>query len=283
MTNATFKQGDTVYLTDGREAEYVMENNGIHLVHVMRHVEASYDEPDYSYPDEKITTAQRVFASAPVDVVDAEFSKREAELLSLRGDLAALRSEIAEAGRAKAEIERAAAKYPSIQQALDFIEGRITHVVSISYFDVSILTIKDALEDCDLWHGRARFDGMKLLCLFGTDTEGKTRWQVNQYRDGSGSGWTTILPAKSEEEAREIVRQLLDEAATAWRDGQKLHHPGIDTIIKGKDWLEAPADWIAHLEQVESDRRAQKIEELRSEIAKLEVGLPAASTEEDIL
>lgn len=271
----TFSPDQTVYLPDGREAVYVMQNGEQHLVRVIKHADGDYEEPPYEYPDEKITAAIKVYASAPVDVWDKQvFAKRE-QVSDLDRELGKKRAEIRLAENNKIAMEKAAAKYPCIQQALDFIEGRITHVVKWgSYGAATIHTMPEAFESVDTWGGRKRHEGMKLLSLFGTDERGKSvGWGLNQYRDGSGSPTMQIWPFKSEDEARAKIEELLSEAFTAWRSGDEKWRSnviGVNETIKANSWFIAPDDWLKHQKQLEADVRAAKIEKLREEIRNLE-------------
>jgi hypothetical protein len=269
-----FTPDQTVYLPDGREAIYVMRNGDQHLVRIVREVEGIYDEPSYSYPDDKITPARVVYPVAPVDVWDKQVLAKRQQVSDLDRELTAKRVEIAQIDRNKAVMEKAAAKYPDISDALDFIEGRITHVVQWSgYGGVQVLSVKDALEDRGTEYGRVRVNGMKLLCLFGADAAGKRAWMVNHYRDGSASGWTTIWPARSEGEARNKVRAMVDEVLTAWRSGDEKWWQGrigLADTLKLNPWLEVPEDWRAHLDEKAQAARQEKIAKLREELAKLE-------------
>lgn len=270
----TFEPGQTVYLPDGREAEYVLANGQDHLVRIIYEVEGSYDEPPYSYPSDKITTTREVYASAPVEVWDKQVLAKREQVRELDRQLTAKQSEIRDAERSKIEMEKAAAKYPCIQQALDFIEGRITHVVKwTGYSAPTIHTLPEAFEDVDTWGGHRKVDGMKLLCLFGTDTRGQTKWGLNQYRDGSGGSWTQIWPAQSEAEARARVQEMVDAALAAWRSGEDPHRAGCIGLVetyKTHDWLTPPDDWLARSAAQEEKVRQQKIDKLREELAKLE-------------
>lgn len=271
-----FTPDQTVYLPDGREAVYVLKNGQEHLVRVIYEVPDSHDEPGYSYPSANITVARQVYAAPPEDVWDKQVLAKRQQVSALDRELSIKRQEIAQIDRNKAVLEKAAAKYPDLSDALDFIEGRITHVVQWSgYGGAVILPVKDALEDRETDYGRARVNGIKLLCLFGTDNSGKRLWKVNSYRDGSGSSWATIWPARSEEEARAKVRSMVDEALTAWRSGDEKWwhgHIGVGDTFKINPWLDAPADWAAHIEAQKAARRQQQIDKLREELAKLENG-----------
>lgn len=271
----TFEPGQTVYLPDGRQAEYVTSAAGEHLVRVILEVEDAYDEPDYTYPDDKITAAQTVYASAPVEVWDKQVLAKREQVRELDRELGNKRAEIRLAERNKAEMEKAAAKYPCIQQALDFIEGRITHVVKHGYDGATIHKMPEAFEQIDTWHGRRKHEGMKLLNLFGTDEHGRgCAWGLNTYRDGSGSGSTTaIWPARSEAEARAKVEELVDAALEAWRSGDEkwwVGHVGVKETFNKNPWLEEPNDWAAHVKTKQAEAKAQKIAKLKEEIAKLE-------------
>jgi hypothetical protein len=271
-----FTPDQTVYLTDGREAVYVLKNGDQHLVRVMLEVEGSYDEPSYTYPSDKITPVQKVYAAPPVEVWDKQVLAKREQISELDRELGAKRAEIRLAESKKTEMEKAAVKYPCIQQALDFIEGRITHVVQwTGYGAPTIHTLPEAFEDVDTWGGRRQVDGMKLLCLFGTDTRGQTKWGLNQYRDGSGGSWTHIWPAQSEAEARSRVQEMVDAALAAWRSGEDSHRAGCIGLVetyKTHDWLTPPDDWLSHRAAQEDKHRQQKIDKLREELAKLENG-----------
>lgn len=265
-----FTAGQTVYLTDGRETVYVLKNGDQHLVRVMLEVEGSYDEPPCSYPSDNITSVQKVYAVPPVEVWDKQVLAKREQISELDRELTAKRQELWDAERNKTAMEKAAAKYPCIQQALDFIEGRITHVVVHSYRGAEIKTLQEAFEEVDLWGGRRKVDGMKLLNLFGTDEKGRSvAWGLNQYRDGSGALKCQIDPAHSEVHAKQIVTKLLDEAVETWREGGRpdLH---ISGTLDKNPWLTAPDDWTAHVESKKAEQRAARIEKLRVELAELE-------------
>lgn len=271
----TFEPGQIVYLPDGREAEYVLANGYDHLVRIIHEVEGSYDEPPHFYPSDKITAAREVYATAPVEVWDKQVLARRAQVQELDRELTTKRAEIRMAESSKTAMEEAAGKYPCIQQALDFIEGRITRVVTWDgYGGARIETLKDAFESVDTYGGRRKFEGMKLLNLFGTAENGRNvAWGLNQYRDGSGSSNRQIWPAHSENHAKQIVGDLLHTSLEAWRAGDdkwRRGRVGVDETLKLNPWLTVPDDWREHREAQEASKRAARIEKLRAELAALE-------------
>jgi hypothetical protein len=269
-----FEPNQTVYLPDGREAIYVMQNGDQHFVRIIWELE-DRDYGPYSEPEDKITAAAKVYATAPVEVWDAQVLAKREQVRELDRELTAKRQEIADAARRKTDMEKPAVKYPCIQQALDFIEGRITHVVVWSgYGGAQIQTLQEAFEDVDTWGGRRKFEGMKLLNLFGTDDRGRpVAWGLNTYRDGSGGTQKHIWPAHNEGHAMQILGGLFHDAVAAWRSGEKnwhVGHIGITETLKLNSWLTAPEDWIAYRAEQIAKNRADQIANLREQIAKLE-------------
>jgi hypothetical protein len=273
-----FTPDQTVYLPDGREAVYVTKNGQDHLVRVVHEVPDSHDEPGYSYPSDKITVARTVYAAPPVDVWDKQVLAKRQQVSELDLELNAKRAELVGAERNKTQMEKAAAKYPCIQDALDFIEGRITHVVKWSgYGAATVHAMPEAFQQIDTWGGRKTHEGMRLLSLFGTDERGRSvGWGLHTYRDGSGGSTTQIWPARSEAEARAKVQELMDAAIAAFRSGDEkwyLGHISIDATLEANPWMDTPEDWAAHIAEAETKARQQKIDKLRAELTALEAGV----------
>lgn len=269
-----FNVNQTVYLPDGREAVYVTKSGEDHLVRVVYEVDEGYDEPPYSYPSDNIIAARKVYVAPPVDVWDKQVLAKREQVRELDRELTAKRAELADAERNKTAMQKAAAKYPCIRDALDFIEGRITHVVKWSgYGAATIHAMPEAFEQSDTFYGKKKREGMKLLNLFGIDEHGRsTAWGLNTYRDGSGST-VQIWPARSEEEARAKVQEMVDAAMASFRSGGEKWwhgHIGLDDTLKANPWMEVPKDWAAHMAAQKEKQRQAKIEKLRAELEALE-------------
>ena len=91
-----FTPNQTVYLTDGREAVYVLKNGDQHLVRVMLEVEDSYGEPAYSYPSDKITSVRKVYAAPPVEVWGKQVLAKREQVRELDRELTVKRQELRE-------------------------------------------------------------------------------------------------------------------------------------------------------------------------------------------
>lgn len=266
-----FMPEQTVYLRDGREAVYVMQNGEQHLVRVLMKFEGGYDDPPYSIPDDKITAVAGVYSTPPVAVVSAEVLAEQERLAKVRKQVGEAKAELREMERGRREMEAAAKKYPSIQQALDFIEGRITHVVILEGYGVA--QIKALPEALEMWPHSSRRGCMKLLCLFGTDEYGNQEWSLNQYRDGSGGSWTQILPCKSEAEARKLLQSLVNDAVAAWQlDPKSRPDFDIGSTLKAQPWLTVSPAWTDHQDKLHQERLDARITKLREELATLEGG-----------
>lgn len=257
------KTGDVCWLEDGSKAEYVGEFEGRPVVRIFFECgdqETGWDEA----PSHNMTVVDRVFHSEPNFVQGPQGKALEAQLAQMREEKAAISQEITALKRERKAAVEAAAKYPQFATALNFLEGRISHVVVHFYGTWLIKTLGDALEYKEDY-GKAA--GMKLLCLFGVGRDKKCHWSLNNYPDGSGS-WTIITPFASLSDAEQFVNVKFNEALEAWRRGEKNH--GVGVFKKNCDFLVWPDDWLKHeAEQIET-QRAAKVEKLRAELAELE-------------
>jgi hypothetical protein len=94
-------------------------------------------------------------------------------------------------------------------EAFEMVEKVLTDKIKwglkIGYsFELANFSVEKEL--ADFWDGR--FDGFKLLTLFGNG-KGSFTWNINQYRDGSGSN-RTVLFFETKEEAIAAAREELD-------------------------------------------------------------------------
>jgi len=132
-----------------------------------------------------------------------------------------------------------------IETFLDFISGKITHVVRENYSGYTIETLLEAVtrKDSYGYSGGVYFDGLRLVSLFGCPKElydkDKTSyrldWRLCQYYDGIGSK-ETIYPFKSFESAREFVRNKiyfnLEANSALEEEKHHLHRTQIESANK---------------------------------------------------
>ena len=260
----TFEVGQEVYTEDGRAAVYAGNIGGQDFVRIMlsRHNDEYGDE---SWPSDKLTPVSKLFLTAPMERHDKRVAEATAKISALRDEEAAIRRSVLDLQSREKEANAAIAKFPDMQTALDFLEGRISHVVIESCGAVTVEPLQDALAYYDGDYGRRTIDGIKLLCLFGCKKGEKPRWAINRYYDGSGS-WTTVDPFTSEADARAEVQRRADEAFTAWQTDGKDN--GLNAYRKAGAVI--PQDFIDWLAAIEAKKKAEKLQALRNQIAVLE-------------
>jgi len=257
---STFAKGDTVFLSDGQEVEYIAGSVGEHVVRpILNDVD---DEPHYGRP----FTVYEVFVEAPVAKYDERIAKLRAEVEELEAKAKAARTASQDFERGERERRERLRTHDSLQRLDDLLAGRITHAVVAEYCGASIQTFDEVLV---YRRDNGREEGLKLLTLFGK-SGGDLTWGVNRYYDGSGSN-QTIYPACSYEEALEIWTRLWDAAMAEFRTKTGYMH-GLNYWIEAgkKVGVELPADvaerWYAHA--VASAEEA--LAKARSDIAKKE-------------
>ncbi len=159
-----------------------------------------------------------------------------------------------------------------------FMSGRITHVVVVHYSDYEIRSLVDAVEESEQRYGYVHLDGLKLISLFGCNADGerwerdrtfKLTWQINQYKDGSGS-WATIHPCQSHEEAIQTLDGLIADKETT------------ESLIKlkAKYKLANPSDAkIAEYRQSCIEAKRKSIQNVQSTLAKHQAELQKMESE----
>lgn len=263
-----FEVGQEVFTEDGRAAEYAGNIGGQDFVRIIlsRHDDEYGEE---SWPSDKLTPVTKVFLTAPMEKHDKRVAEVAARISALRDEEAAIRRSVLDLQAREKTTIAALAKFPEMKTALDFLEGRITHVVIQSYGVVEIKPLKDALTQYEDSWGRRVESGMKLLCLFGHDKGKKPRWAINNYSDGSGT-YTTVDPFTSEYAARAEVQRRADEAFTAWQADGKDN--GLNAYRKAGAVI--PQAYHDHCAKVAAASRDARIAELNAQIDKLREATP---------
>lgn len=261
-----FKVGQEVYTEDGRKAEYAGDINGQQFVRII----LSRDDEEYGpeeWPSDKLTPVSKVYVTAPLEKLDARVAEMQARISAIREEEAAVRTSVLDLRKQEKEAQAAVAKFPDVQMALDFLEGRITHVLIENYSKAEVVPLQDALVyHEDRGFGNLTENGLKLLCLFGHEKGKQPRWAINRYYDGSGS-YTTVLPFRSEDDARSELQRRADEAVVAWRDDVKL--AGKVQMYRNAGAY-VPDDFAAWLAGMAEAQKAEKIAKLKADLAGLE-------------
>lgn len=256
--------GAEVFTEDGRRAIYAGEIGGQKFVRIL----LSHDDEEYGteeWPSDKLTPVSRVLKSAPVERYAPAIEAARADMEALRSQIATARENVRDLQNQERDLNAAIAKFPALKTAIDFLEGRITHVVvRPSYGAAKVETFSDYIS---MKNDYGRTEGIKLLCLFGTSERREVRWSVNRYYDGSGS-WTEIFPFSSEAEAQAFIRDDFAAEIALWRSGEGRHN--AYARAEGIPIEEWPEDWCQHIAAKRDAQSAEQIERLRAQIAEIE-------------
>ncbi len=257
-----FKVGQEVYTEDGRKAEYAGDINGQKFVRII----FSRDDEEYGpeeWPSDKLTPVSKVYVVAPLEKIDAKVAEMLARVAGMREEEEAVRRSVLDLRQQEKQMVAEIAKFPELQTAMDFLNGRISHVIVENYSEVKILPLHEALVNKeDRGYGVRTENGLKLLCLFGHEKGKKPRWAINMYYDGSGT-YTTVDPFLSEEGARAELQVRADAALEAWRVDSK----NCGAVIKfQKAGALIPEDFTAWLGGVQEQRKLDRIRKLQEEI-----------------
>lgn len=203
----------TKYLSDGRK---------VVLVGWLNNVEAIVQEIFVTAAGDEIPSGERFVVKSLHDTPVKSYKDKELERLEKRekdakATILRLEKEIEliderlKTRRAMASCIEKAAKSMSPED-LDLLEmfttGQIKWAVDLDYRINDPVPFDTYFADVDTEYGRRRFDGIKLLTLFGT-SEGNLRFRVNHYRDGSGC-YSNSYFFKDRESALSFIKDTVD-------------------------------------------------------------------------
>lgn len=215
-----------------------------------------------------------LYASPPRKLIDAEVAALREEANSLREKNAAARREVLKAEAEVAQRLKTLSAYDGLERLEDFIAGKVTHVVVENYDGAKVIPFSELQQVSEYYR---KPEGIKLISLFG-DTAGKLTWRVNQYKDGSGSNWSRMEPATSEDEANVILRRWIVEdlahAAVEAKAGR--HWYALRSVKAAIDHgVPVPAEQQKLYDELVEKDRLRRIEELEKSKAKTSAELEA--------
>jgi DNA-binding transcriptional MerR regulator len=262
-----FIPGQIVYLSNGQEAEYISScSAGGHVVSPIftRHYSDIGDIEETGEPKIVSNVYSNPATEKLADSMQALQKKRD----ELHSQIRKLNEEIEQKNIENKNLTEAINKYPDIKKAVDFLEGKITHLVFIKEWGASMIyTFKEALEETE--YG---FEGLRLISLFGTNKRGHTQWKINRYRDGSGN-WQIIYPFYSEQQAKEFLQEVLNENIQhVLQKREEILDNKVDiNLTIGKNcWLDIPREWIAYKFSLDLKSKMDKIKKQKEALEKEE-------------
>jgi hypothetical protein len=263
MTN--FKNGQTVYSITGEEMEFAgkIEN----VTFVRRVIDRGDDEP---YVSDMHKYSGELFAEPPVFKIEEKCAKRLAHLDDLNRQIAEQDERLSEAKSQTLDLVKLSKKHDEFRILVDYLEGRITHVVNSGEAEIAPLdSVLTGKYDRDSWQ--------RPIGLFAVPNPPKgnvsyhhqrVSWKIGSYASGSG-GWEDLSVFPSEDAAREYVKKLVEEKLRAWRVLNTQYVWWLQNAQDKNPWLEFPEDWV-------SARRERKLSAIKDRIKRAQDDLRLA-------
>lgn len=246
------KDGDIVYSQHGQEAVYVApaQSSG-HIVEPV--LETEYGEPAYSDPE----VWQQVFLKPPKPKFDAETARLDAMIDEKRKVLRGIESEAREAEQNRIAAIQRLRQHPDLTGLDLWLQGKITHIVSLEYYSVRIGTVEETLRE----DGRDK--ELRLLSL-RADPKASRFWVgYSAYSDGSGSQ-TRCLLATSLKHAQQLAAEHVENEI---KKSPSNDHSSL-VMSAHKQGVAVPADRLEAASQKASKAHTEKVERARQELAR---------------
>ena len=271
------KPGTRVFNRAGQVAKYEGLLNGVHYVipQVIIYDYEGREDTDWGEP----TTWPEVFPKAPVAVLDEKVAELSARVKERQDELDAIgkqfQEQTAEHRDFVAKLEKAKPVNIALQRLLDFLDGKITHVVIDHGHQFAEVKAINDIRVADTSRYTPPF---RLISLLG-DSKGDLSWKISTYESPSTSQEKIHL-CRSEAEAIELRNEIIftalaKEEAEAVREGFVRY--GDDTrmsILTGMG-LEVPPSY-ADLIAKDKLRRAERAKaEALENVAKAEAAIAA--------
>lgn len=187
---------------------------------------------------------EKVFDKPPIGYIDKMVREAEEKLAEVLERLESAKKDLRETVSQRKQLFDKLEQVPALRRLEDFIDGKITHVVSRQYGQIHITPIGEVICDSDRECLRNP-KRLKLMTLYG-EQPGNLSFRINKYRDGSGSDASEYeaFPCCSEEEAKQQAGLLIEEQLADARgyyleesvkSADKIGHPvpdGIREVIR---------------------------------------------------
>jgi len=247
------------YLKNGKAVEVVSvlpDGQGFVVRESIQVIDLDTGEQSRELCD-RLQVVKRVFDKAPTTVMDAEYEAAEQRLGNIVRKIADATLELRVVEQDRKAVLSKLQQMPALKRLEDWIDGKVTHFVTLSYGTVSVLT-KDELKCASESNYRERRAPVrwKLITLFG-DANGNLIWEANKYSDGSGSWSCECWMCCSEEEARVLAAQVIDRELLPERNYYR------ESLIKSADKIGHPID-PKHRNLANEEKRAELLKKFAS-------------------
>jgi hypothetical protein len=212
-----FQSGATVWSEDGRKAEYVSEVGRQHAIRFAYRRRDADEEEEYF--GSRIETVDRVFASAPIEVIDAEIVKRQAKLDELTTSALEKSRELAALDKDQRGRMAYLQQHEELRQLEAWLSGKITHFVTAHSNSGRIRVLDwDAALAIKSDFGNHRTGTSALTLRVGWDK--KLAWCKTER-----PAYEHLRPHTSLETAQDDARDLIVRAFAAWVKAKAWNNP----------------------------------------------------------
>lgn len=252
------------YLSDGHAVEVVatlpMDRGFV--------VDPCVEDPETGEPVllGELMIVEDIYDKPPVEYIDREIRDKRMKLNAVHEELRLIEQECRLAQAERKRLLEKLKQVPALRRIEDFLDGKITHVVSRQYGRIHITPIGEMVCESDR-EFRNNPKSLKLMTLYGQQP-GDLSFRVNQYKDGSGSSSSEYeaFPCCSEEEAKIVAGQMIDEQVA---DAKGYY---LEEAVKAADKIGHPVpDALREVIRMKSiERHRNEVEEARKKLHALE-------------
>lgn len=139
------------------------------------------------------------------------------------------------------------------------LTGNIKYVVQDSYSSIKIQTFEDSIFSYDNYWSDKRFEGIRMLSVFGINKEGNIKFKLSEYCDGSGAD----REVKFFKDDNSLKEYLAEEVDRLYQENKLT----LTTLQDIKEWYEPDQTIIDKLkaEQIEHHKKIYEAELKRAE------------------
>lgn len=248
MAEPTFTQGDTVYSSDGQQAEYLMAHGDAHVVipRFFRDDDIDEDAPArFGWAGEP-TVWHQVFDKPPLPVIHEEVAAARAELEQLEASIDKAQRQLRELNDGERQRMARLKENRALARVDEWLAGKVTHFLVWERHGnrLHVQTWKEVMND-SRERGLTR-SKIPLLVLGGSlewDHE-VARTHVDWYCVNDGD-YLRVIPCASEDEAIALAREALTAAAAqhlAYRRGNGIrgYDHELENLVESFRKVELP-------------------------------------------
>jgi uncharacterized coiled-coil protein SlyX len=265
------RTGRPCYDGDGRKYNFIAaapDGHGFFVNPIIYEFD-HYAEGERETITDTIILIASAYAEPPKPAVDRSVNELAERIRELEAKIACKRNDLAALTQRITAAEKDISAYPDLSVAIDYLEGKITHVVTLneSWRGAKVLPIEEFMKVDAAWDSddyNRHLKRRRMLGLYSTLDErtGKLNvtWQASSYSDGSGGAHESVILCRSHEEAaghfRRLFNELCAEVIDADNAGKEIEHCKL-AQLKAFDQPDILLEWPPEIVEILSERAAK--------------------------